>query len=138
MTRRKRSTEPAPTAPARTVEFGQVDAVGLLTVDGLATTREVKGQIVRVRPPTGASAEQIEQARLQLLAAGARAVKVDPAAEAVVTLAEADGPPSEQEPVRSEATLREVVTLCAGRVRGLEDKAALMKALDQVLSAVGL
>jgi len=95
-----------------------------------ALRRMRAGDLVRVRPPAGETAEQVEHVRTRLLAEGAAAVKVLPGAPGPSVVSRA----SRATPVRG---IREVVMAVAARAR-TNDRALLDAVLEAALAAEGV
>lgn len=100
-------------------------------VAGVHAVDDIKGAIVRLKPPPDATDEKVEQAREALLRSGAAAVRVMPRQRKDVVPQKAKRDPV---PLRGP---REVVMEMAEQAN-TEDKAALKSLLEDALSAAGL
>lgn len=99
-------------------------------VAGIVRVDDVKGAIVRLKPPPEADDAKVEQARQALLRSGALAVRLMPRRrKAVVPQAAKERP--------APASHREVVMELAARAN-TPDRAALIAVLDEALAQAGL
>ncbi len=100
----------------------------------LGAKHEIGGAIVRVKPPAGASDEQITHVKELLAEHGAVAVKVLPRASGEI----AAHVSKENQGQRPQRTIRQVVLDRAGAVSNSRDREALLQTLNNVMDEAGL
>ena len=133
MARRRIAKLPRRASQVETIEVDGRQMVTVESAHAVASDRIV-GSFVRLQPTPGDTAEALQTLKRELLKMGAQAVKILPVprTEAAVE----DMAPSRVE--NDERPMRQVVMDRAERANNVDDRPALVAALDESLDAAGL